>query len=105
MAATHPTWVGISSSIPCIHVRGRSTTPFPLLKYRHFIASLSPTKVSTPETLTEIQRISLTTTSFNARRGAFSSEGGGEFEFGAFVYLPTTSFFLGGGAINTEQRK
>ena len=105
MAPTHPTWVGISSSIPCIHVRGRSTTPFPLLKYRHFIASLSPTKVSTPETLTEIQRISLTTTSFNARRGAFSSEGGGEFEFRVFVYLPTTSFFLGGGATNTEQRK
>ena len=27
--------------------------------------------------------------------------GPGEFEFGAFVYLPTTSFFFGGGAINT----
>ena len=33
----------------------------------HFIiASLSPTRVSTPETLTEILRISLTTASFNA---------------------------------------
>ena len=69
------------------------------------IASLSPTKVSTPETLTEIRRISLTIASFNARRGAFLSEGGGEFEFRVFVYLPTTSFFLGGGATNTEQRK
>ena len=61
--------------------------------------------MSTPETLTETRRISLTTASFNERRGAFSSEGGGEFEFRVFVYLPTTSFFLGGGATNTEQRK
>ena len=67
-----------------------------VLSGSHTIASLSPTRVSTPEFLTETRRISLTTASFNERRGAFSSEGGGEFEFGAFVYLPTTSFFLGG---------
>ena len=61
--------------------------------------------MSTPETLTETRRISLTTASFNERRGASSSEGGGEFECRVFVYLPTTStsFFLGGGAINSEQ--
>ena len=61
--------------------------------------------MSTPETLTETRRISLTTASFNERRGASSSEGGGEFECRVFVYLPTTSFFLGGGATNSEQRK
>ena len=56
----------------------------------HTIASLSPTRASTPEFLTEIQRISLlTTASFNAWNGAFSSEseGGGEFEYRVFVYL------------------
>ena len=42
------------------------------------------------------------------RRGASSSEGGGEFEYRVSTYLPTylpTYFFLGGGHINSEWRK
>ena len=41
--------------------------------------------------------------SFNERSGAYSSEGGGEFECRVSTYLPT--FFLGGGSINSEWKK
>ena len=93
MSTTHCCWVGISLSIPCIHVRVHSTSPFPLLYYRHLIASLYRQHHLTPKFFTLIQHISRTMTSFNERRGASSSEGGGEFEFRVFVYLPTFFFF------------
>ena len=46
-------------------------------------------------------------TSFNERRGASSSEGGGEFEFRDLSDYLLYGFFFGGVqvAINTEQRK
>ena len=59
----------------------------------------------THPSLTATQHISRTTKSFNERRSAFSSEGGGKFEFRASAYLPTLCVFFWGGAINTEQRK
>ena len=103
---TYASYLGRNIFIHTLHTcKGAFHHALSPIKVSPFYRQPIANRVSTPETLTEIRRISLTIASFNARRGAFSSEGGGEFEFGAFVYLPTTSFFLGGGAINTEQRK
>ena len=59
----------------------------------------------THPSLKAFQRVSRTMTSFNERRGASSSEGGGEFECRVSTYLPALCVFFLGGAINTEQRK
>ena len=106
---TYASYLGRNIFIHTLHTcKGAFHHALSPIKVSPFYRQPIANRVSTPETLTEIQRISRTTTSFNARRGASSSEGGGEFKFRVFVYLgylPTTSFFFGGGAINSEQRK
>ena len=92
MSTTRRCWVG-KSLFRALHTCTGG------VRSAHLIANLYRQRHLTHQVFASIQHISRTTTSFNERDGSSSSEGGENFDFLVFVYLPTFFFALRGGLL------